>query len=68
MPSAAFEHAIPAFTRLQTYGLDRRSHRNLQILHTDHVSKKLASSISKVQKHATQSNQAVLPPCPLPVY
>jgi len=32
MSSAGFEPAILAFTRLQTYGLDRRGHRHLHIL------------------------------------
>jgi len=68
MPSVGFELAIPAFTRQQTYGLDRRCHRDLQICHTDHVSEKLSASVFKVQKHVTQNNQAVLPACPLPAY
>jgi len=68
MPSEGFELAIPGFTQLQTYGLDRRGHRDLQIRHTDHVSEKLSVSVFKVQKHATQSNLAVPTACPLPGY
>jgi len=68
MPSEGFELAIPAFTRLQTYGLDRRGHLDLQICHSDHVSEKISVSVFKVQKHATQSNQAVLPAYSLPAY
>lgn len=64
-PSAGFEPAIPAINRLKTYGLDRRGRRDLQICHTDPVSEKPAATVSKVQKHATQSNQAVLPACSL---
>ena len=68
MPSAGFDPAIPSINRLQAYGLDRRGHRDLQIRHTDHVSEKLTASISEVQKHATQINQAVVPACHLPAY
>jgi hypothetical protein len=68
MLSAGFKPAKLSINRLQTYGLDRRGHRDLQIRHTDHVSEKFAASVSEVQKHATQINQAVVPACHLPTY